>query len=199
MGREFRRISLEHINIVDHHSVWVGSQYILIHIILDSHDSVTGIMSSTRCFHAYPVTLSQESCHPQGTFMHNLWLCHRNHIICRAFSCISSDCVTGIVSSIGRFHMYPVTHSIIYWKYENTRHRPKFFVLFELAVRIETIEFVLNQSEHRSYLSSTGRRPNRRTKYLWSQKSWDETRRGRKFRLSVRLSVELQTDDCQPC
>ena len=142
--------------------------------------------------------LSQESYHPWCAFIHIPWLCHRNRVVHGALSCISRDSVTGILSSMGCSFIYPATHSIMYWKYENTRHRPKFFVLFEVAVRIETIEFVLTQSEHRSYLSSTWRRPNRRTKYLSSQKSWDETRRGRKFRPSVRPSVELQTDDCQP-
>ena len=121
--------------------------------------------------------LSQESRHPQGAFMHIPWLCHRNRVVRRALSCVSHDSVTGIMSSAWRFHIYPVTHSIIYWKYENTRHRPKFFVLFELVVRIETIEFVLIQSQHRSYRRSTWGRTNRRTKYLFvRQVKWrDET------------------------
>src|SRR5437667_3052566 len=36
---------------------------------MHSRDSVTGIVSSMGRFHAYPMTLSQESCHPQGAFI----------------------------------------------------------------------------------------------------------------------------------
>src|SRR6266513_469512 len=44
--------------------------YILVHIVWDSCDSVTGIVSSMVCFHAYPVTLSQESCHLWGALLY---------------------------------------------------------------------------------------------------------------------------------
>ena len=113
-------------------------------------------------------------------------------------SCISRDRVTGIVSSVGRFHVYPVTPNNIYWKYENTRHRPNFFVLFELAVRIETIEFVLIQSQHRSSRPSIwdGRTDGRNI--ISSVNSYDETRRHRKISAVCSADVELRTDECQP-
>ena len=38
----------------------------------------------------------------------------------------SRDSITGIVSAAGRFHIYPVTYSVVDWKYEYTRHRPIF-------------------------------------------------------------------------
>ena len=87
------------------------------------------------------------------------WLCHRNCVIHMPL------------------HIYPVTHNNIYWKYENTRHRPNLFVLFELAVRIETIEFILIQSQHWSYRHLPWGWMNRRTKCLliFEVIGWNET------------------------
>ena len=115
----------------------------------------------------------------------------RNHIIPRTLLWISCDRVTGIMYPRGNFHMYPVTRSIIYWKYENTRHRPKFFGLFERAVRIETIEFVLIQNQHQPYRRSTWGRTNRRTKYIFVlEVKWrDEMRSKNLVRLFSRYRV----------
>jgi hypothetical protein len=103
---------------------------------------------------------------------------------------VSDACnsVTEIVSFKGRF-IYILWHIVIYIASTTSA---EFFVLFELAVRIETIEFVLVQSQHRSYRRSSWGRTNRRTKY---SKSYNETKRDRK----ISADVELQTDDCQPC
>ena len=52
--------------------LWFCHRNRIIHGALSciSRDSVTGIVSSTVRFHAYPVTLSQESCHPWGALLY---------------------------------------------------------------------------------------------------------------------------------
>src|SRR5438045_8690622 len=62
-------------------------QYILVHIVSDSRDSVTVIALYARCFHVYLMTLSQVCRHPHGAFVINLYLCYRHSGI--EVSCMS--------------------------------------------------------------------------------------------------------------
>ena len=130
--------------------------------------------------------------------MEFLWFCHRNCVVRSALSSISRGSVTGIVSSAGCFHMYPVTHSIII---ESTkildigRNFSYFLNLQYESRRLSSYLFEVDIDRLVAQLED-GRTDGRNA--FTSLLSNDETRRHREISVVCSADVELWTDDCQP-